>query len=394
MTLFALAFLACSQRPAILAPPTENVRTEMFLLELGGVPIAVEERRTGFFTGEPTVWRQRTYAWQLGGEDVQARAVTRAMQVETGETVAYARQLNEQPIQSWSGFAWLPEVAAAADNLPVGWVRVIMPDSLEVEEVEVTRTGTEWTWQASGAQVVLNNTADGPTATWGGLSLRPIPEKIALERVDPVALLRRPSSAFETARQAYRAVFQVDGVEVEVRVPLWAELPAAEPIAVSPADEHWQGIPTAQPAEVHGFAQTLIGDASSRRDAVHRLVLGVQKTLVIAPTPGTPDALQALQSGRGDCNEHAELFVSLAVSAGIPARSVSGAVYTSGGPWGPGLDLHAWAEVWMADQWVPVDPAFGQAIADATHLPLARQRRIEQSLGPWMNTKISLTQVY
>ena len=47
-----------------------------------------------------------------------------------------------------------------------------------------------------------------------------------------------------------------------------------------------------------------------------------------------------------------------------------------------GLDLHAWAEVRVPEVgWLPVDPALGQPIADATHLPLARGRDLERAMA-------------
>ncbi len=394
MTVFALALLACSNQPAVLSPPSEVERADTFLLELGGVPIAIEERQVGVLAGEPVVWRKRTYAWQMGGEAVQAQAVTRAIQAPSGQTIAYARQLNVQPIESWTGLAWLPEIAAAQGNLPTGRVEILVPELLDVQSVAITRDGDVWSWPSSGATVQLTRTANGPVATWGGLSLRPVTQADPLEPVDPVALLRRKSEAFPTARKSHRATFSVNGDTMDVRTPLLAELPVNEPMVVPTDHVSWQGLQRVQAEEIVAQAKELTGTTLSRREAVKRLVMGVQASLKVAPTPGSPDALQALQRGTGDCNEHAQLMASLAIASGIPARTVAGAVYTADGPLGPGLDLHAWTEVWMADQWVPVDPAFGQVIADATHLALARSGRIEQSLAPWMTQEIRLEAVY
>ena len=57
---------------------------------------------------------------------------------------------------------------------------------------------------------------------------------------------------------------------------------------------------------------------------------------------------------KGDCTEHAALFVAVARAAGLPARNAGGLVYIAGN--GQGLfGFHAWAEVWLG-KWVPVDP--------------------------------------
>jgi hypothetical protein len=84
--------------------------------------------------------------------------------------------------------------------------------------------------------------------------------------------------------------------------------------------------------------------------------------LAKAPSLGMPTALEALDSKKGDCNEHAVLFTTLARAAGIPARVAAGVVYLDGA-----FYYHAWSEVWLG-RWVAVDPVFDQFPADATHV--------------------------
>jgi transglutaminase-like putative cysteine protease len=75
-----------------------------------------------------------------------------------------------------------------------------------------------------------------------------------------------------------------------------------------------------------------------------------------------PSALAAFERRRGDCSEHAALFVALARASGIPARPVSGLLYRN-----RRFYYHAWAEVYLRG-WVAVDPELGELPADATHL--------------------------
>ncbi|MBI5525638.1 MAG: transglutaminase domain-containing protein [Deltaproteobacteria bacterium] len=77
---------------------------------------------------------------------------------------------------------------------------------------------------------------------------------------------------------------------------------------------------------------------------------------------GVPDALTSLKSMEGDCNEHAFLYVAMARAAGIPARVAVGTAYLGGR-----FYYHAWPEVW-AGGWIALDPTWGQAPADATHV--------------------------
>lgn len=75
------------------------------------------------------------------------------------------------------------------------------------------------------------------------------------------------------------------------------------------------------------------------------------------------DVVDTLASREADCLEHAELYVALARSLGLPARVVTGAAL-SGGAFG----AHAWVEVYLG-KWVELDPTWGlMDHVDATHL--------------------------
>lgn len=78
-----------------------------------------------------------------------------------------------------------------------------------------------------------------------------------------------------------------------------------------------------------------------------------------------PSAQRVLASGRGDCNDAATLYVALARSAGLPARTVAGLIHLQGR-----FYYHAWAEVYLGD-WVAVDPFYDQYPADAAHVRFA-----------------------
>ena len=100
-----------------------------------------------------------------------------------------------------------------------------------------------------------------------------------------------------------------------------------------------------------------------------------------AVTFSVPSAAQVLQSRRGDCNEHTVLYVAMARALGLPARTAVGLVYLDGS-----FFYHAWPEVWLAGEWVAVDPTFDQAPADAAHIRfvvggLAQQVEIVRLIG-------------
>lgn len=127
-------------------------------------------------------------------------------------------------------------------------------------------------------------------------------------------------------------------------------------------------------------AQAIVGDERDPRVATERLVQWVHRSVKKQYVVGVPDALTVLRTKAGDCNEHTQLFLGLARSAGIPARAAAGLAFVDGR-----FFYHAWPEVWLG-RWVAVDPTFGQFPADAAHLRftiggLARQAMLVQLIG-------------
>jgi len=109
-------------------------------------------------------------------------------------------------------------------------------------------------------------------------------------------------------------------------------------------------------------AQQILGNEHDAVQAAHRLLDWTYTTLDKVPTVGMPTALEALDSKKGDCNEHAVLFTALSRAAGLPARVAAGVVYLDGA-----FYYHAWSEVWLG-RWIAADPVFHQFPADATHI--------------------------
>ena len=80
------------------------------------------------------------------------------------------------------------------------------------------------------------------------------------------------------------------------------------------------------------------------------------------------DSVWVLQNKKGVCSEFTSLFVALCRSLGIPARYVSGVVYSN---IEDKFREHAWAEIYDGYQWIPFDPTFGQyGWVDSTHVVL------------------------
>ena len=114
--------------------------------------------------------------------------------------------------------------------------------------------------------------------------------------------------------------------------------------------------------EIVALARQIAAGSRDPRVIAQRINAWVHDSLEKTITIGIPSALHVLHTRRGDCNEHAQLFVALARAAGVPARVASGLAYVDGK-----FYYHAWPEVRLRS-WVAVDPTFGQFPADAAHL--------------------------
>jgi transglutaminase-like putative cysteine protease len=94
----------------------------------------------------------------------------------------------------------------------------------------------------------------------------------------------------------------------------------------------------------------------------------------VAYEPGTTDvttaANQVLAMGHGVCQDHAHLFLACVRGLGVPARYVSGYLYTTA----EHAASHAWADVWLPDVgWTSVDITNRQFASDC-HCRLAVAR--------------------
>jgi transglutaminase-like putative cysteine protease len=141
--------------------------------------------------------------------------------------------------------------------------------------------------------------------------------------------------------------------------------------------------------QIRQLAHRLRGMERDPRVVAERLNTWVHDSISARITFGVPNALQVLRTRSGDCNEHTQLFVALSRAAGLPARVAAGLAYVGGK-----FYYHAWPEIYL-DDWVAVDPTFGQFPADAAHLRfivggLTRQTELLRLMG---NLKIDVLSV-
>lgn len=78
-------------------------------------------------------------------------------------------------------------------------------------------------------------------------------------------------------------------------------------------------------------------------------------------------AATAFRLGKGVCQDHAHAFIGCYRSLGVPARYVSGYLFTEDGHL---MQIHAWVDVWQADHWLGLDVSNG-ILTNETHVRLA-----------------------
>jgi len=106
-------------------------------------------------------------------------------------------------------------------------------------------------------------------------------------------------------------------------------------------------------------ARKAVGDAPDAADAARRIEAFVRKHIDRKDlSVGYASAPAVLDSGQGDCTEHAVLVAALCRAVGIPARVVCGVAYV------PRLGRrehlfgpHAWAEAYVGGKWIGLDAA-------------------------------------
>ncbi|WP_313698644.1 transglutaminase family protein [Achromobacter sp.] len=117
------------------------------------------------------------------------------------------------------------------------------------------------------------------------------------------------------------------------------------------------------------FARSVLPNGLSTSDDILNLAAAIHAR--VAYVPGTTDvttaADQVLALGLGVCQDHAHLFLACVRGLAVPARYVSGYLYTTA----EHAASHAWADVWLPDVgWTSVDITNNQ-FASECHCRLA-----------------------
>jgi hypothetical protein len=159
-----------------------------------------------------------------------------------------------------------------------------------------------------------------------------------------------------------------EGAEIACAMGRAAPAQPAEPPGDALRERYLQSsvaVPLAHP-EIRKLADAVAPASAPAEARVAGILRWLDANVAKAPVDAF-SALDVLKQRKAECQGHAYLYTALARAAGIPTRVVSGLVYSEQFQ---GFLFHSWAESILDARWQAVDPIFGQARADATHLKL------------------------
>ncbi len=242
-----------------------------------------------------------------------------------------------------------------------------------------------------GKAIVIRPEAEAEAKSLEGvdlLALGRIPLPRSIPRDVPAAVAYRltglPATFWkDDARQHYeKGPGGTTILTVSARVPAAADPARDTPLAraaegAAPEDLAPSLEADADSPAIAALARKVAGNAPGAYAAARQISDHVFHLLEKAYGASHDRASDVLAAGKGDCTEHAILTVAMARALHIPARTVHGLVYARYDDGQDALYWHAWVEIRSAGEWIPLDPTFGQPVADASHIALGGGDRVD-----------------
>ena len=175
-------------------------------------------------------------------------------------------------------------------------------------------------------------------------------------------------TAFEDAFGNLAHTLVIDQPHDELTITVCGEVETgvetAMPEQALPLDIYLRDTPLTQAdAAMTTFAQQFAG--APLLDMMQ--ALREQMQYIQGATQVDTPAATAFRLGKGVCQDHAHAFIGCCRSLGVPARYVSGYLFTEDGHL---MQTHAWVDVWQADHWLGLDVSNG-ILTNETHIRLA-----------------------
>jgi len=203
----------------------------------------------------------------------------------------------------------------------------------------------------------------------------------------------RPEPPLADPRNAARMVVEIAGLDRAPPSDAWQRCrreaerdvceivtarPGASPGTDAPPDKYTFPSITVQSNDpsIRVTAGEIAGDAATPRERIARLLKWMDANIEKAPVD-VFSALDVLEKRKAECQGHAYLYAALARAMDVPTRVVNGLAYSETLK---GFLYHSWVESLIDGHWLPIDPTFGQAVADATHIKLLEGERLSDLL--------------
>ncbi len=180
---------------------------------------------------------------------------------------------------------------------------------------------------------------------------------------------------FDGPRQT--VVKQADGTTVIKLGKIHGKATKATEAEIKENLEETDKFPFTHP-KIQELAKEAVGDAGTPEEKVKRIVRYVKRFIIPSLSVAVPNIHHLMEKKKGDCKSYALLTVNLMRAAGIPAREISGLVYM--GDEVKAFGGHAWNEVVLNGEWVPLDATLGQVELDAGHISFGTEDRATNTL--------------
>jgi Transglutaminase-like superfamily len=132
-------------------------------------------------------------------------------------------------------------------------------------------------------------------------------------------------------------------------------------------------VPARNPA-IAATARKIVGGTTDAHERIRRILAWIGQNVGKSPAD-VFSALDVLEKREAECQGHTYLYAAFARALGIPTRVVNGIAYSEDYQ---GFLYHTWAESLVGGRWLAVDPTFGTAPTDATHVKLVEGETLDQ----------------
>ncbi|MDD5651465.1 MAG: transglutaminase-like domain-containing protein [Candidatus Nanoarchaeia archaeon] len=233
----------------------------------------------------------------------------------------------------------------------------------------------------------INLVSNGENPTTNSLiaELSIYPIQTEMQRVSNLTYISDPTAVVQLTSD--KIIYQWNEVSNSVKMGLTAnihvknEVPKIDKKIPFPIQNiNYTFLPYTQPAEyidlnddIKNQANELVSGEDDLYSAVYKLADWTAKNVQYNLSTLTAEAVQksswVFVNKRGVCDEITNLFISMCRSVGVPARFVSGVVYSNiDDKWGN----HGWAEVYFPNYgWIPFDVTYQQyGWIDPSHIIL------------------------